>query len=88
MNKLLLTVVLASAGLLAACDNGGAPPPAPTPPPPPPVVVPPPPASTGLSTVVQAAFQTTNETALPVNINALNIDPSDETPTLYNNLLI
>ena len=41
-----------------------------------------------LSDVVQDAFAMTSETALPIEINSLDLDLSDESPTLYNGLLI
>lgn len=41
-----------------------------------------------LSEVVQEAFANTSETALPIDINALDLDTSDESPTMYDYLLI
>ncbi|WP_295685899.1 hypothetical protein [uncultured Nevskia sp.] len=80
MKKSLLVLLLASA-VLAACDGGGSAAPAP------------PPATDGptgpaLAAVVNDAFAQTSETALPFDINVLDIDPSDETPTLYDGLLV
>lgn len=81
MKKSLLILLLASA-VLAACDGGsnGA---APTPPP-----APDGPTGPALAAVVNDAFAQTSETALPFDINVLDIDPSDETPTLYDGLLV
>ncbi len=83
MKKSLLVLLLASA-VLAACDGGGngaapAPPPAPAPDGP---------TGPALAAVVNDAFAQTSETALPFDINVLDIDPSDETPTLYDGLLV
>ncbi|WP_293387101.1 hypothetical protein [Nevskia sp.] len=79
MKKSLLVLLLASA-VLAACDGGGtAPAPAPAPDGP---------TGPALAAVVNDAFAQTSETALPFDINVLDIDPSDETPTLYDGLLI
>lgn len=74
-NRLLL-VTLIAAGALAGCDNGGSSSPEP------PVAM-----RTPLAQIVQDSFDNTSETALPVDINALDPDPSDDTPTLYDNLL-
>lgn len=41
-----------------------------------------------LSDVVQEAFANTSETALPIDINTMDLDSSDESPTLYDYLLI
>lgn len=83
-NRTTLIAALLAAGLLAACDgNHDA---AAEPPPPPPAVDGP--TGPALSAVVQGIFRTTSETALPIDINALDLDPADETATLYDNLLI
>ncbi|WP_022976373.1 hypothetical protein [Nevskia ramosa] len=77
MKKSLLVLLLASA-VLAACNGGGngdAP-------------APDGPTGPALAAVVNDAFAQTSETALPFDINVLDIDPSDETPTLYNGLLV
>lgn len=81
MKKSLLILLLASA-VLAACDGGGNGA-APTPPP-----APDGPTGPALAAVVNDAFAQTSETALPFDINVLDIDPSDETPTLYDGLLV
>lgn len=73
-NRTLLAAALLATGLLAGCDKEGRP----LPPPPP----------TPLADLVQDIFASTSETGLPVEINALDVDLSDETPTLYDNLLI
>lgn len=41
-----------------------------------------------LSNVVQSAFSNTSETAVPMEINVLDVDPNDDSPTLYDYLLI
>ncbi|MDP3295863.1 MAG: hypothetical protein Q8M37_14150 [Nevskia sp.] len=84
MNKSLLAVVLASA-VLAACDNGGGAAPAP---PPAPAPAPDGPTGPSLASVVFDAFDQTSETSLPFDINVLDLDPSDETATLYDDLLV
>lgn len=76
-NRTLLAAALLATGLLAGCDKEGRPLPPPPPPPP-----------TPLADLVQDIFASTSETGLPVEINALDVDLSDETPTLYDNLLI
>lgn len=81
-NRILIAALLAG-GLLAGCDdNNNA---AAEPPPPPAVDGPTGPA---LSDVIQGIFRTTSETALPIDINGLDLDPADETATLYDNLLV
>lgn len=89
MNKTLIALLMATS-VLAACDGGGSTPVAPPPPAPPPAPPPGPtgPTGPGLAEVVQGIFRTTSETALPIDINSLDLDPSDETPTLYDNLLV
>ena len=82
MKKSLLVLLLASA-VLAACDGGGSAAPAP-----PPAPAPDGPTGPALAAVVNDAFAQTSETALPFDINVLDIDPSDETPTLYDGLLV
>lgn len=86
MNKTLIALLLATS-VLAACDGGGSTPVAPPPPPPPPPG-PTGPTGPGLADVVQGIFRTTSETALPIDINGLDVDNRDETPTLYDNLLV
>jgi hypothetical protein len=83
MTRNLLALLLAT-GLLAACDdnNGGAA----APPPPPPAVDGP--TGPALADVVLGIFRSTSETALPIDINGLDLDPGDETATLYDSLLI
>ena len=49
---------------------------------------PPVPTGPGLADVVQGIFRTTSETALPIDINGLDVDNTSEVPTLYDNLLI
>lgn len=82
MKKSLLVLLLASAAL-AACDGGNSATPAP-----PPAPAPDGPTGPALAAVVQDIFDQTSETALPFDINVLDIDPSDETPTLYDGLLL
>lgn len=41
-----------------------------------------------LPDIVQSAFDNTSETAVPLEINVLNIDTGSESPTLYDHLLI
>lgn len=82
MNKSLLAVVLASA-VLAACDNGGGAAPAP-----PSAPAPDGPTGPSLASVVFDAFDQTSETSLPFDINVLDLDPSDDTATLYDDLLV
>lgn len=74
-NRTLLLAALLATGVLAGCDKEGRSPP-------------PPETGAPLSELVQDLFASTSETGLPVDINALEPDPSDETPTLYDNLLI
>lgn len=83
MNKTLLALLVATS-VLAACDGGNNTPVAPPPPPPGPTG----PTGPGLADVVQGIFRTTSETALPIDINDLDVDNTDETPTLYDNLLV
>ena len=85
MNKTLIALLMATS-VLAACDGGGST--TVTPPPPPPPPGPTGPTGPGLADVVQGMFRTTSETALPVDINALDLDDTSEDPTLYDNLLV
>lgn len=84
MNKTLIALLLATS-VLAACDGGDG---TSTPPPPPPPPGPTGPTGPGLADVVLGIFQTTSETALPIDINGLDIDDTSEEPTLYDSLLI
>ena len=89
MNKTLIALLMATS-VLAACDGGGSTSVAPPPPPPPPPPGPGPtgPTGPGLADVIQGLFRTTSETALPIDINGLDVDNTSEVPTLYDNLLI
>lgn len=84
MNKTLIALLLATS-VLAACDGGNDTPVTPPPPPPP---GPTGPAGPALADVVLGLFRTTSETALPIDINDLDIDDTSEDPTLYDSLLI
>ena len=86
MNKTLIAALLVTS-VLAACDGGNDTPVTPPPPPPPPPG-PTGPAGPALADVVLGLFRTTSETALPIDINGLDIDDTSEDPTLYDSLLI
>lgn len=68
-----LLAALAAALLLAACDGGSSGNGK---------------AALALPTLVKLMFANTSETATPAEINALPIDTSDESPTIYDALLI
>ena len=83
IKKKHLMLAVAATLPLAACNNGaynpqtgsGGP-------------TPPGPAQLPLVSLVNQMFAATNDTASPIEINTLPINTSDESPTLYNGLII